>query len=159
MSTRSMIAKQNEDGTYTAVYCHFDGFLENNGAILALNYTTPEKVDRLLSFGSMSVLAKNIDPALGSPHSFDYGERQGDVCVFYGRDRGETGTEADTYFTLSELEKESYCDYFYIFTPNGEWKYFKNGHSNQLRDVKEDLEKLHQCYENNEEDSVSINLS
>ncbi|MDQ1341322.1 MAG: hypothetical protein QG567_2480, partial [Campylobacterota bacterium] len=38
MATRSTIWVKNKDGIYNGVYCHNDGYLENNGAILLMHY-------------------------------------------------------------------------------------------------------------------------
>ena len=54
MSTRSYICRENEDGTITGSYCHCDGYLTYNGAMLLDHYSTKERVDKLLSFGNMS---------------------------------------------------------------------------------------------------------
>ena len=69
MSTRSIIAKENQDGSITAVYCHWDGCPSNNGKILLENYKTEKQVDKLLSKGSMSSLGEKCTKPKG--HSFD----------------------------------------------------------------------------------------
>ena len=56
MSTRSSIAIKNEDGSIDAIYCHNDGYLTNNGAILYKNYQDPAKVQQLINLGSISSL-------------------------------------------------------------------------------------------------------
>lgn len=58
MSTRSLIAKMNSDGTVEAMYCHWDGYLSNNGLILLNNYKDNEVVNVLFKndYGSMSSL-------------------------------------------------------------------------------------------------------
>lgn len=65
MSTRSMIAKQIAEDEYLAVYCHQDGYLSHNGALLLDCYNTPEKVDALLALGELSHLGKDMEAA---PH-------------------------------------------------------------------------------------------
>ena len=63
MSTRSYICKENEDGTITGSYCHCDGYLTYNGAMLIDHYNTKERVDKLLSLGNMlKNWPKPIDP-------------------------------------------------------------------------------------------------
>lgn len=84
MGTRSMIGRYNEDGTVTAVYCHWDGYLEHNGQILAEHYTDDDKIQDLIGLGAMSALGAE----LGEKHNF--AENTGhDWCTFYARDRGE----------------------------------------------------------------------
>jgi len=140
MGTRSFICKENQDGTYTTSYCHYDGYPDHNGKILVTYYNERQKVEELLSFGDMSVLAERVIPDSETIHTFS--ESQKNVCVFYGRDRGEKNTQAKKYL-MSELLKnvdESWIEYCYIFTLNNEWKYF-NQYDSNLRDVIETLKK------------------
>ena len=71
MSTRSEIAILNNDGTVTAIYCHWDGYVENNGIILSEHYKEIEKVKELIKNGDLSSLNKNIEPTKDSEHSFE----------------------------------------------------------------------------------------
>ncbi|MCL2522874.1 MAG: hypothetical protein FWE36_08460 [Erysipelotrichales bacterium] len=131
---------EHQDGTYTTSYCHYDGYLDHNGKILVTYYNERQKVEELLSFGDMSALAERVTPDPETIHTFD--ESQKNVCVFYGRDRGEKNTQAKNYL-ISELLKnvdESWIEFCYIFTLNNEWKYF-NQYDSNLRDVKEVLKK------------------
>lgn len=50
MATRSLIGKVQDDGTIKAIYCHFDGYPENVGAKLRINYKD-QAVDELLDPG------------------------------------------------------------------------------------------------------------
>lgn len=43
MSTRSTIGIRHEDGSVTKIYCHWDGYIEWNGAILQKYYNTADK--------------------------------------------------------------------------------------------------------------------
>lgn len=140
MSTRSLICKELDDGQYYGVYCHSDGYLTHNGAMLLDHYSDRKKVDELLSFGDMSRLNKKIHPDPTRPHSFDYDKQQEDVCVFYGRDRGETDIGAQ--IISLEDAKNSWCEYMYIFDKDGVWKYYdlSLGDETCLSDVREDLE-------------------
>ena len=127
MSTRSYICMEVGDDQYKTIYCHSDGYLSHNGALLLKYYSDREMVERLLERGDLSSLEKKIEPEPGHPHSFDWDKRQKDVCVFYGRDRGDKNIQAEP-LTLEELE--------------GQWKYFRYGESKKgLRDVQEDLQK------------------
>ena len=67
MSTRSRIAKLNDDGSIRVIYCHSDGYLSYNGRILLEHYTDPAKVDALLDLGDISSLGEEI----GEQHPFD----------------------------------------------------------------------------------------
>jgi len=132
MGTRSMIAFNNGDEIY-AIRCHWDGYLEGVGQTLFDHYTDIEKVEELIDLGDLSVLGKEI----GDKHPFSYRDVQmtserynelyGDMCIAYGRDRGETGTDAKTFFSMQQL-KNAYnatdCEYLYIFDGNG-WSWIK----------------------------------
>lgn len=147
MSTRSFIAKQIDEDKYLTIYCHGDGYPSHNGALLIDHYNSEEKVDELLKLGDLSHLEKNINLDPSKPHGFDYDKRQDDVVVAYGRDRGDTGTEADIY-SLAELDDpNNWTDYVYIFNKENGWKYFKSGHSKEgLRDIEEDLKTEYALY-------------
>lgn len=139
MATRSIIAIKLDNDLYKTIYCHHDGYLTHNGALLLDHYNTREKIEELLRFGDLSILAKNINPNPSKEHSFEFEKRQDDVCVFYGRDRGESGTEAKT-LSLKEMFKESWIDYYYIFTFENEWKFY-DYNKRELKDIKEELDK------------------
>lgn len=139
MSTRSVIAIQRGEDEYEAIYCHSDGYLTYNGAMLLDHYSDRDKVERLLKLGDLSCLERKIDPEPNLPHTYDYNNRQDDVCVAYGRDRGDTNIESRT-MNLEKLLKWAWIEYFYVFDQNGDWKYYKYSDVD-IRDVKEDLEK------------------
>ena len=141
MSTRSMIALQTGPDEYKAIYCHYDGYLSYVGAILLDHYNTKEKLEKLLELGDLSTLDIKTDPDTNFPHSFEFSQRQDDVCVAYGRDRGETGTEAKI-MTLHELVNVDWVQYVYILGPDNEWNYYSYNYDDMenLRNVKEDLD-------------------
>ena len=60
MSTRSTIGIRHNDGSVTKIYCHWDGYLEWNGAILQKYYNTADKVEKLLALGNLSILGPEI---------------------------------------------------------------------------------------------------
>lgn len=104
------------------------------------HYNSLEKANEILALGDISSLKENLypDPAKG-PHSFDYGKQQEGVTIAYGRDRGETGTEAKTVDLKTLQSDDSWIDYIYVFE-DGRWKYFEYGQlSEGLKDVDEDL--------------------
>lgn len=147
MSTRSYICKENEDGTYTGIYCHSDGYLTHNGAMLIDHFNSRERVEKLISLGDMSILAPKIEPDPSAPHGFDFDVRQDDVCVFYGRDRGETGTESKKV-KLEDLDgPDSWIEFIYIFGKDNVWRYFEGGELNKgLKSVQEGLDKEYEEY-------------
>ena len=135
MSTRSFICKEQPDGSYYGIYCHSDGYLTYNGAMLLDHYSDAKKVDELLSFGNLSILREKVHPDPTREHSFDYDKRQCDVCVFYGRDRGEDETEAR--ILTPETIQNSWCEYLYVYGQDGVWRYCELLYDRVLK--KEDL--------------------
>jgi hypothetical protein len=117
MATRSVIAMEKDDVIFSA-YCHWDGYLENNGEILNKHYRNPEKILQLISLGDMSSLGSEI----GEKHDFDNREHKDWTC-YYGRDRGEDGTESKTWDNRKAMIEHHWdCEYFYLWT-NGDWVY------------------------------------
>ncbi len=143
MSTRSYIAEELKDGKYKVIYCHFDGYLEHNGEILVKHYKSRKKIEELLKLGDLSSLAKKVKPNPKKEHSFEYGKRQKDVCVAYNRDRHDNDPENEAQIlTKEEMFKNSWIEFFYIFTLDNKWKYYDYKHE-ELKDVIEDLEKIY----------------
>ena len=140
MATRSMIGKLNDNGTVTAIYCHWDGYLEHNGSILAENYTNPNRVDQLMELGDLSVLGQYI----GEKHDFD--NRTLGYCSAYGRDRGEKDTAAKTYslseYNATKMGDKRGVDYVYLFDGK-EWLYETYGYG--WKQVSADLKQVKQA--------------
>jgi len=138
MGTRSTIAIQNADGTVTGIYCHWDGYLSHNGAILQENYTDEAKVRELIGLGDLSCLGETI----GVKVPFDDTELSKGQCVAYGRDRGERGAEAATHDSWRELQDTFGQEYDYLFTPGKGWcvRYFA-GWENAVETLAEALTK------------------
>jgi len=131
MATRSAIAVRY-GSIIKAVYCHWDGYLANNGRILNEHYNSV-KTAQLLSLGDLS----NLQPEIGEAHPFsrldcnlnteEWEAQYGNQCTFYCRDRGEA--EENTSFTTHdsvEAFREEYdhrgCEYFYLLE-GGRWTY------------------------------------
>lgn len=130
MATRSTIALEYADGTVDQIYCHWDGYLDNNGKLLFDNYQDPFKVQRLMDLGDVSSLGPNI----GDKHDFDcphkYGtpeynawqEDKREVTTFYGRDRGEEGTNARRFKDFADYRANAQSEeYNYILRKDGKW--------------------------------------
>jgi hypothetical protein len=134
MATRSTIWIKKDNGNYDGIYCHWDGYLDNNGKILIENYQDVGKIKGLIELGSLSSLDEEIDCPTG--HSYETPKRG--CCVAYHRDRDE---DLSIYrdITFDKIEKyfEEY-NYFYI---DGEWKYTQFN-KNELKDVAEDLKNM-----------------
>ena len=127
MGTRSRIGVMHGDKV-KSVYCHWDGYLEHNGQILQEHYDSA-KANHLVALGDLSSLQKQI----GEEHPFgyhgtdmsadEYNAKFRDMCTFYGRDRGEEGTDFKVAHTFAEfLEQADNCgaEYYYIMR-DGVW--------------------------------------
>jgi hypothetical protein len=128
MGTRSRIGVMHGDKV-KSIYCHWDGYLEHNGAILQEHYDSA-KANQLVALGDLSSLRANI----GEKHAFSQFELPADeveafkaltedMCTFYGRDRGEKGVEFKVAQTFAEfLEQAEGCgaEYYYIMR-DGVW--------------------------------------
>lgn len=110
MSTRSSIAVQHKDGSVSAVYCHFDGYLAGVGAALLKHHRAFEAAESLVGLGDLSCV-----------------QHDGNVEA-YSRDRGEEFDQVkpSVFPTLNEYLSDGDLGdngYRYIFT-DGEWKVF-----------------------------------
>lgn len=128
MGTRSRIGVMHGDNV-KSVYCHWDGYLQHNGAILQEHYDSV-KANQLVALGDLSSLRPNI----GEKHTFSQFELRAEevagfklltenMCTFYGRDRGETGTEWKTHTNFVDFFAEvegSWCEWYYIMR-DGVW--------------------------------------
>lgn len=77
MGTRSTIALEFADGTVQQVYCHWDGYLEHNGKILAEHYMDPFKVRDLINLGGFS----SLDTSVEATRSTAYTQRGEDLSI------------------------------------------------------------------------------
>ncbi len=116
MATRSRIGIENENGTVTSIYCHWDGYIENNGVILHKHYKEREKVQKLIDLGSISSLAPEIDAPEG--HTFE--TPASGVVVAYHRDRGESLQHA-SHRNIQSFFNSDIEEYGYVFNRKGEW--------------------------------------
>ena len=149
MATRSTIALEYADGTIGQVYCHWDGYLEHNGAMLSNYYSNPFILRDLIDLGDVS----SLKPTIGTQHAFGYhgtdmdGETYdklyGNMCTFYGRDRGEEGTGAKTFIDFQDyMVRFQHEEYAYILRKDGVW-YVKQ-HANEFEPLAEALSKCNQ---------------
>ena len=140
MGTRSMIGIENPNTkAVKAIYCHWDGYLEHNGAILNEHYASSPKVNNLIALGDLSSLRAEI----GEKHAFSQFDLPKDeveafklltenMCTFYGRDRGETAPYKRFDTAKEALTHYDHCgaEYFYLFRYDadqqaGKWFYKK----------------------------------
>lgn len=119
MATRSLIGKQNTDGTITNIYSHWDGYPEHNGVILQEHYNSPVKVDELLALGNLSVLGEEV----GESQDFnDRNTQKDNWCLAYGRDRHEPNQEAKTVSHKEFFSTKHGVDYLYLYNNEMEWE-------------------------------------
>jgi hypothetical protein len=128
MATRSTIALEFADGTVQQVYCHWDGYLSNNGVLLQNYYSDPFKLRDLIDLGDVSSLKQEI----GTVHAFsqfetdmsadEYDKLYGEMTTFYARDRGEKGTDARKFKDFADyVENFAHEEYAYILRTDGLW--------------------------------------
>ena len=122
MATRSTIAMEQPDGRVMQIYCHWDGYLDNNGRILQEHYKDRAKVLALMMLGSISSLRTEI----GMAHDFDAryadSDPKAEWTVAYGRDRGESDTEARVFKDFKDYaDNHQYEEYEYVFRKDGRW--------------------------------------
>lgn len=61
MATRSTIAYTHPNGSVSVIYCHWDGYLDNNGAILLEHYRDENIIKQLCEGGRLSSLGPSLD--------------------------------------------------------------------------------------------------
>jgi hypothetical protein len=127
MGTRSRIAVMHGDKV-KSVYCHWDGYLSNNGRILQEHYDST-KANNLVALGDLS----SLRPEIGEKHAFSrletpmddeaYDKLYGNMTTFYMRDREETDCEFKVAQSLKEFLEQCYhcgAEYYYIMK-DGVW--------------------------------------
>lgn len=128
MATRSTIALEFADDSVHQVYCHWDGYLENNGVILFKHYSDAYKLRDLIDLGDISSLGTDI----GEKHAFsrldtqlpadEYERLYGHMTTFYGRDRGESGAAAKQFLDFQDyMVRFQHEEYAYILRTDGNW--------------------------------------
>ena len=60
MGNRSFICVEKDNGKFLGIYCHWNGYLAYNGAILYKYYKERKNVETLISLGSLSSLGERI---------------------------------------------------------------------------------------------------
>ena len=110
MATRSNIAIENQDGTVSSVYCHFDGYIDGVGKTLFEYYRSREKMEQLIALGSISELNETIE-----------------TTVAYNRDRGERDLRIEKYENVEEFFDKFYNQYSYLFTLDGQFIFSTKG--------------------------------
>lgn len=136
MGTRSRIGIEMPDHSVVSVYCHWDGYVENNGRILVEHYQNREDVQELIDGGSMSSLrtthtwessalrdenGKIIEDDAGC---WSYSHTR-EPQPLYHSERGEENEPDYTSFDEFVSGKLGGEEYAYLFDLNGNWKAYK----------------------------------
>lgn len=106
MATTSTIALEKTDGTVIQVYCHWDGYIGNNGVILHENYQNYDNILKLVNGGSMSCLDETVDG-----------------CTFYNDDDSSPSYFVDLNDFYENFQSE---EYNYLWTNNQWWVNISN---------------------------------
>lgn len=104
MSTRSYIGYTKDGNTVNYIYCHWDGYIKNNGKLLFCNYNA-DNIERLVANGDMSSLADTTKE-----------------CEFYA-DRGDAWEEVrPKTCPIEEYKDDEFIEYCYLFNfTNRKW--------------------------------------
>lgn len=125
MSTRSTIIVKLLNGTYKKIYCHWDGYLSNNGRILFHHYNSQELAESLVNLGDLSSLAESANIPEGYTTA---NEKINGICQPYG----ESVTNSESLFNSLEdaiigIDAGVWCEFLYYW--NGEkWQYKNFGY-------------------------------
>ena len=135
MSTHATIAIHNDNDTYTAIYLHWDGYVEAAGKTLNDHYNDETTIRQLMNLGDLSTLGeKPEDPGYLWKYEAGIHGTDTDYETFYAayrtltdlycksyRSRGENHIDARTYETEQEL-KDSSMEYLYVWNRENGWK-------------------------------------
>lgn len=125
MSTRSNIAIERKNKTVEVVYCHWDGYLSNNGQILLDNYKDIDKINNLILKGDISSLGENIEDC-------NFYEDENYSAIFF-KSLDEYLKQVDTlWIEYIYIFSESEGKWYYIET-NDNWKFKKPVTKEQLK--------------------------
>jgi hypothetical protein len=120
MGTRSTIALEFADGTVQAVYCHWDGYLSNNGQILLKHYSDPFKLRDLIDLGGFSSLSATVEETKEGAYT-QRGEdlsieKYKDIQDYYANNYGE---EYDYILSMNWEGKAQW--YVRFYATEGNW--------------------------------------
>jgi hypothetical protein len=137
MGTRSRIGYELPDHSVVSVYCHWDGYVENNGRILVEHYQNRDDVMELIDGGSMSSLrtthlwetaaVRDEDGKIvENPDGSWVMSPTRDAQPLYNTERGEEVSVQHTSFD-EFVSGNSAEEYSYLYDLNGNWKAYKIG--------------------------------
>lgn len=118
MATRCAIVKQNENGTFHAVYSHWDGYPSGVGQQI-VNWTYGLSDDRR-KYVFEKLLAEKIGWSVLAGTDIDlepawreHGDPETDAPLSYTA-RGEKRESSQTYNTLSDIAENTGAEYLYL---------------------------------------------
>lgn len=131
MSTHSEIAVMDKKGNIKSIYCHFDGYIENNGVLLLLYYNNINTVNELINLGNISSLGRYVDHI-----------NEELKTIAYVRDRGEDQIiNRPSTKTLSDIGSLIY-DYSYLFKEDRNKWYMIDKENKKLVPLESTIKKL-----------------
>lgn len=152
MSTNATIAIKNDNGTYTSIYLHWDGYPSGAGKILADYYADEKEIRKLLALGDLSSLGFTpVDPGnLWDIEKVMYNAPAGTYdtlkdgyfgalqwyCKSY-KSRGETDVDAATVKTEAEIPEN---EYMYLWDRDNGWRVRDDYESREWRPLSEVLQ-------------------
>lgn len=128
MATRSRIAIETPEGIVKSIYCHFDGYPENNAKLLHRHYEDRSKVEQLIGLGDISFLAPEVEPDPNGDHTFT--NPQDGVVAAYHRDRGDTYHAPKLHHSREDYFRDDIEEFGYLFTKEGDWVYVSSDDRN-----------------------------
>lgn len=146
MGTRSRIGLAIGPDQIVSVYCHYDGYIQNNGRKLVEHYNTKSAVVELINGGDMSLLhsthmwesaplkqiihhddgRQTTDYMRDADDNWIYSPVKAEPSALYYSERGEHAPPKLSTFDefLSDDCGEEWC---YLFTPGTGWQCWKFG--------------------------------
>jgi hypothetical protein len=106
MGTRSSIGIKSEDGTIKAIYCHWDGYPEGVGSILAEYYNHKDKAEELINLGGFSSLHETLEETKAGAYGTE-------------SDKARTFTNEKDWFENFNAGEE----FFYLYTEGEGFRY------------------------------------
>jgi len=125
MGTASMIGVYNKDGSVTASYCHYDGYLSYNGRLLVETYNTTEAANAVANCGYLSGLTNDLDNDLKE--------------AVHKNEEPRIYNSVDTFLKVGD--RYAGADYLYLFDGKT-WLYtdtYGNRKDRKFKEVEADL--------------------
>jgi hypothetical protein len=114
VSTRSLIARQNRDGSFDAVTVHF-GHPNSVGPTLVKQYGDEAKIAALLALGPLSCLEAEIG------EKQDFNQPHPGWCLAFARDRGDDPVppiHCETLADLGQRARRLFIGHVFVWTTN-----------------------------------------